>query len=62
MRVVETKEQTGLDMNVFVNREDKPMRLVFGVLLRGVLLQRLVRRFQSVRRPCSGPVASSSRS
>jgi hypothetical protein len=36
LRVVETKKQTGLDMHVFVDREDKPMRLVFGVLLRGV--------------------------
>jgi hypothetical protein len=35
LRVVETKEQTGLDMHVYVDREDKPMRLVFGVLLRG---------------------------
>ena len=36
LRVVETKEQTGLDMHVYVDREDKPMRLIFGVLLRGV--------------------------
>jgi hypothetical protein len=36
LRVVETKEQTDLDMHVYVDREDKPMRLVFGVLLRGV--------------------------
>jgi hypothetical protein len=36
LRVVQTKEQTGLDMQVYVDREDKPMRLVFGVLLRGV--------------------------
>ncbi len=36
LRVVETKDQTGLDMHVYVDREDKPMRLVFGVLLRGV--------------------------
>ena len=36
LRVVRTKEQTGLDMHVYVDREDKPMRLVFGVLLRGV--------------------------
>lgn len=36
LHVVETKEQTGLDMHVYVDREDKPMRLVFGVLLRGV--------------------------
>jgi hypothetical protein len=34
--VVETREQTGLDLHVYVDREDKPMRLVFGVLLRGV--------------------------
>lgn len=34
LRGVETKEQTGLDMRVYVDREDKPMRLVFGVLLR----------------------------
>ncbi len=36
LRVVETKEQTGLDLHVYVDREDNPMRLVFGVLLRGV--------------------------
>jgi hypothetical protein len=36
LRVVETKEQTGLDLHVYADREDKPMRLVFGVLLRGV--------------------------
>ena len=36
LRVVETKEQTGLDMHVYVDRGGKPMRLVFGVLLRGV--------------------------
>lgn len=36
LRVVETKEQTGLDLHVHVDREDRPMRLVFGVLLRGV--------------------------
>jgi hypothetical protein len=36
LRVVETKEQTDLDLHVYVEREDKPMRLVFGVLLRGV--------------------------
>jgi hypothetical protein len=36
LQVVETKEQSGLDMHVYVDREDKPMRLVFGILLRGV--------------------------
>src|SRR4051812_41504006 len=36
LRVVETKDQTDLDLHVYVDREDKSMRLVFGVLLRGV--------------------------
>src|SRR5688500_14389682 len=36
LRVVETKEQTGLDLHVYVDREDNPMRIVLGVLLRGV--------------------------
>jgi hypothetical protein len=36
LRVLESKEETGLDMHVHVDREDKPMRLIFGVLLRGV--------------------------
>src|SRR3954466_8848124 len=35
LRVVETKEQTGLDVHVYVDREAQPMRIVFGVLLRG---------------------------
>lgn len=34
--VTETKQGTGLDLHVFIDREDKPMRLAFGVLLRGV--------------------------
>jgi hypothetical protein len=33
---VETRKDTGLDFHVSIEREDKPMRLVFGVLLRGV--------------------------
>jgi hypothetical protein len=36
LTIVETKKDTGLDFHVFIEREDKPMRLVFGVLLRGV--------------------------
>ncbi len=35
LRVVEAKEETGLELLVYVDREDKPMRLIFGVLLRG---------------------------
>src|SRR4051812_23692037 len=37
LTVVDTKRDTGLDLHVFIDREDKPMRLAFGVLLRGVL-------------------------
>jgi hypothetical protein len=36
LTVLETKKDTGLDLHVHVEREDKPMRLTFGVLLRGV--------------------------
>ena len=36
LKLVETKQSTGLDYHVYVDREDKPMRLAFGVLLRGV--------------------------
>ncbi len=36
LKIVETKKDTGLDFHVYIEREDKPMRLVYGVLLRGV--------------------------
>ena len=36
LTVVESKQDTGLDFHVYVDREDKPMRLTFGVLLRGL--------------------------
>jgi hypothetical protein len=36
LTVTETKQSTGLDLHVYIDREDKPMRLAFGVLLRGV--------------------------
>ncbi len=36
LTIMETKKDTGLDFHVYIGREDKPMRLVFGVLLRGV--------------------------
>ncbi len=36
LSVVETKKDTGLDFHVYIAREDTPMRLMFGVLLRGV--------------------------
>jgi hypothetical protein len=36
LAVAETKKETGLDFHVSIEREDKPMRLTFGILLRGV--------------------------
>src|SRR4051812_30643003 len=36
LTVVETKQDTGLDFHVYIDREDEPMRLTFGILLRGV--------------------------
>jgi hypothetical protein len=34
--IVDTKRDTGLDLHVSIDREDKSMRLTFGVLLRGL--------------------------
>jgi hypothetical protein len=36
LTIAETKQSTGLDLHVYIDREEKPMRLAFGVLLRGV--------------------------
>ena len=36
LTIVDTKRESGLDFHVTIGREDKPMRLVFGVLLRAV--------------------------
>jgi hypothetical protein len=36
LEIFETKKDTGLDFHVYIEREEKPMRLMFGVLLRGV--------------------------
>jgi hypothetical protein len=36
LAIAETKRDTGLDFHVSIDREDKAMRLTFGVLLRGV--------------------------
>ena len=36
LTIAETKQSTRLDLHVYIDREDKPMRLAFGVLLRGM--------------------------
>jgi hypothetical protein len=54
LTVVETKQDTGLDFHVSIDREDKPMRLVFGVLLRGVLSPVTVDHANQVLSPTMG--------
>lgn len=36
LEVVRTKQETGLDFHVHIDREEKPMRLTFAILLRAV--------------------------
>jgi hypothetical protein len=36
LTIRETKANTGLDLHVYIDREDKPMRLMFGILLHAV--------------------------
>jgi hypothetical protein len=36
LTILETKKDTGLDFHVYIDRPDRSMRLMFGVLLRGV--------------------------
>jgi hypothetical protein len=36
LTVADTKKETGLDFHVSIDRDGKPMRLTFGILLRGV--------------------------
>jgi hypothetical protein len=54
LTVVETKQDTGLDFHISIDREDNPMRLVFGVLLRGVLSPVTVDRANKVLGPTLG--------
>lgn len=54
LTVVETKKNTGLDFHVHIEREDKPMRLVFGVLLRGVPARVTVDHANKVLSPAMG--------
>lgn len=35
LMIVEAKPGSGLDLHVYIEREDRPMRLLLGVLLRG---------------------------
>ncbi|OWK38000.1 hypothetical protein [Fimbriiglobus ruber] len=54
LSIAETKQSTGLDLHVYVDREDKPMRLAFGVLLRGVTAPMTVDKANQVLGPTLG--------
>jgi len=54
LTIKETKRDTGLDLHVYIEREDKPMRLVFGLLLRAVLSPVTPEEAAKVLRPTMG--------
>ncbi|MFL5340048.1 MAG: hypothetical protein ACJ8F7_07845 [Gemmataceae bacterium] len=54
LTLAETKQGTGLDLHVYIDREDKPMRLMFGVLLRGVPALATVEHANQVLGPTLG--------
>ncbi len=54
LKLVETKQSTGLDYHVYIDREDNPMRLAFGLLLRGVSSSVSVDRANLVLAPTMG--------
>jgi hypothetical protein len=54
LKIVETKKETGLDLHVHVEREDKAMRLTFGVLLRAVPSPASAEQANAVLRPTMG--------
>ena len=54
LTVVETKKDTGLDLHIYIDREDKPMRLMFGLLLRAVPSSVTIEHANKVLRPTIG--------
>jgi hypothetical protein len=54
LAVVETKRETGLDFHVSIDREDKPMRLTFGLLPRGVRSSATIEHANQVLGPTLG--------
>jgi len=54
LSIVETKRDTGLDFHVSIDREDKSMRLRFGVLLRGMPSSVTVEQANQVLGPTIG--------
>jgi hypothetical protein len=58
LTIVDTKKDTGLDFHVYIDREDKPMRLTFGILLRGVSSPVTVDHANQVLGPAMGQFQS----
>jgi hypothetical protein len=54
LTIVDTRQDTGLDLHVYINREDKPMRLTLGVLLRGVIAPVTVEQANKILTPTLG--------
>jgi hypothetical protein len=54
LAIMETRKDTGLDFHVRIEREDKPMRLTFGLLLRGVAAPSTAEQANKVLGPTLG--------
>jgi hypothetical protein len=54
LTIVETRKDTGLDFHVSIEREDNPMRLTFGVLLRGLASTVTIERANEILAPTMG--------
>jgi hypothetical protein len=54
LTILETRRDTGLDFHIYIEREDKPMRLVFGVLLRGVASPATIEQANEILGPTMG--------
>jgi hypothetical protein len=54
LTIVETQQDTGLDFHVSIDREDKPMRLTFGILLRGLSAPATVDHADKILGPTMG--------
>jgi hypothetical protein len=54
LNLVETKRDTGLDFHVSIEREDKPMRLTLGIMLRGVVAPVAVEQANKILKPTMG--------
>jgi len=54
LTIRDTKQGTGLDHHIYIEREDKPMRLAFGLLLRGVASATTIAKANTILRPTMG--------